>query len=77
MGSHANITSSKFPKQGRHLGDRCRVIFHYDTSAAIGGVVVRDDAEEPYETIIQLDDGRFVRAAECQYSPESTKERRR
>jgi hypothetical protein len=27
--------------------------------------------EEPYETIIALDDGRYVRATECQYSPEN------
>lgn len=75
MGNHANITATKFPKQGRHLGDRCAVVFHYDTSTQIGGIVVRDDAEEPYETIIHLDDGHFVRSAECQYSPEPKKAR--
>lgn len=32
------------------------------------GTVIRDDREEPYETLIQLDDGRTMRGVECQYS---------
>lgn len=27
-----------------------------------------DDREEPFETLIKLDDGRVVRGTECQYS---------
>ena len=32
------------------------------------GTIVRDDLEEPFETIIKLDNGRYLRAVECQYS---------
>jgi len=66
MGVVANIDYDKFPKQ-RWKGERCKVFFNYDTSESIGGVIVRDDIEAPHITIIQLDDGRFVLATECQY----------
>jgi hypothetical protein len=62
------ITSTRFPRQGSFLGLRVRVCFHYETASAVPGVIVRDDAEEPYETIISLDDGRVVRSKECQYT---------
>ena len=42
--------------------------FHYDTSVEIPGTVIRDDREEPFETLIKLDDGRVIRGVECQYS---------
>ena len=32
------------------------------------GTVIRDDREEPFETLIRLDDGRVLRGVECQYS---------
>jgi hypothetical protein len=67
MGVHAAISSGTFPKQGEWLGKRVRVCFNYDTSEQIGGTIVRDDVEDPLRTIIQLDDDRFVLAAECQY----------
>lgn len=69
MGCHANVSYDKFPKQGAYLGKRCEVCFYYDTTRTILGTVVRDDMEEPYLTIIRLDDGRYVRAGECQYNP--------
>lgn len=69
MGVVKNIKIDSFPKQGDWLGLRVNVCFHYDLSCTIDGEIVREDAEEPYETIIRLDDGRFVRAQECQYSP--------
>jgi hypothetical protein len=53
--------------QGSFLGKRVAVCFNYDTSRQIEGEVVRDDAEEPFETVIRLADGRLVRASECQY----------
>lgn len=40
----------------------------YDTSRYIGGTIIRDDREEPFETLIRLDDGRVIRGTECQYS---------
>jgi hypothetical protein len=71
MGCHPAIRHDSFPKQGTALGKRCLVCFHYDTANAIKGKVVRDDYEAPFDMIIQLDDGRFVRSSECQYSYES------
>jgi hypothetical protein len=68
MGAHQNIAIDKFPKQGRELNRRVRVCFNYDTSRQVGGVVVRDDSEEPGRMIIRLDDGRFVLSTECQWS---------
>lgn len=75
MGVEPNITVDTFPTQGRHLGVRVLVAFHYDLSRSLGGLVVRDDNESPWQTIIQLDDGRYVLATECQWHP-TTKEDR-
>lgn len=68
MGCVETITAYNFPKQSEYVNRRCNVCFHYDTSVSIPGTVIRDDREEPFETLIQLDDGRVLRAAECQYS---------
>lgn len=67
MGSHSNITHEKFPKQGDLLNKPVVVCFHYDTTHTINGICVRDDREEPWMTIFKLDDGRYIRAEECQY----------
>ena len=68
MGCVKSIDRYSYPKQGRHLNSRVEVCFHYNTAETIGGTIVRDDVERPGETIIRLDDGRYVRATECQYS---------
>lgn len=68
MGICKNINFDSFPKQGKSVGKRVRVCFNYDTSRIIRRTIVRDDAEEPWELIIKLDDGRYVRAVECMYS---------
>ena len=68
MGCVSTITADRFPKQSEYVNRKCKVCFHYDTSKLIPGTIIRDDREEPYETLIQLDDGRVMRAAECQYS---------
>lgn len=70
MGCVDTISFSSFPKQHKTLHARVKVCFHYDTSHMIGGTIVREDAEEPYDMIIRLDDGRYVRGVECQYSHE-------
>ena len=67
MGCAANITAETFPKQGCQLGQRVRACFHYDTTKHVDGEVVRDDMEQPFLTVIRLDDGRHVLATECQY----------
>lgn len=76
MGCVENIAYDRFPKQKDKnykypqfvVGARVEVCFHFDTSKKCMGTVVRDDLEEPFETIIKLDDGRYVRAVECQFS---------
>ena len=73
MGCINTITANRFPRQ-RDVGCRVEVCFHYDTRQTQFGTIVRDDIEEPYLTIIQLDSGRFVLATECQYSPRQTTE---
>ena len=70
MGLHAKITADQFPKQGMVLNAKTSVCFHHDTSRTTQGTIVRDDIEEPWLTIIRLDDGRHVLGTECQYSPQ-------
>ena len=74
MGCVKTITYDNFPKQADetyeypHLGKRVEVCYHYDTTKVHYGTVVRDDREEPYQTIIALDNGRYVLGTECQFS---------
>ena len=68
MGCVKTITKHHFPNQSSYVNQRCEVCFHYDTSEMVGGTIVRDDLEEPFETLIQLDNGHIVRGVECQYS---------
>ena len=76
MGYIDTITYDKFPKQKDEnykypefkVGSRVEVCYHFDTSKYHYGTIVRDDLEEPFETIIKLDNGRYLRAVECQYS---------
>lgn len=76
MGCISTITYDNFPKQSDKdykypqfsVGSRVQVCYHYDTSKTHLGTIVRDDLEEPYETIIKLDNGRYLRGVECQYS---------
>lgn len=64
----SNIDYQQFPRQGLYLGWRVKVCFKYDLENRVMGTIVRDDIEEPFRTIIRLDDGRFVLSTECQYS---------
>ena len=76
MGCIDTITYDKFPKQKDEnykypefkVGSRVEVCYHFDTSKYHYGTIVRDDLEEPFETIIKLDNGRYLRAVECQFS---------
>lgn len=69
MGVVANIYYENYPEQSRYFSPGTRVIvcYKYDTSRTHEGVIVRNDADEPFETIIKLDNGRYLRAKECQY----------
>ena len=69
MGIVSNVDFAQMPKQGSWLGKRTQVCFRYDTSKVVMGTIVRDDTEEPFRTIISLDDGRVVLATECMHSP--------
>ena len=68
MGCVKTIDWLRFPPQSGYINRRCQVCFHYDTEHFVEGTIIRDDSDEPYETLIRLDDGRTVRGAECQYS---------
>ena len=76
MGCIDTITYDKFPKQKDEnyiyprfkVGSRVKVCYHFDTSKYHYGTIVRDDLEEPFETIIKLDNDRYLRAVECQFS---------
>ena len=68
MGVINTIGFDRFPKQGENLNRKVEVCFNYDTSKTANGVIVREDIEEPRRTIIQLADGRYVLAGECQYT---------
>ena len=76
MGCIDTIAYDKFPKQKDEnyiypqfkVGSRVKVCYHYDTLKYHYGTIVRDDLEEPFETIIKLDNGRYLRAVECQFS---------
>ena len=68
MGCVPTITWMKYPKQSEYVNRRVEVCFHYDTSKTMMGTILRDDREEPGETIIVLDDGRILRGTECQFS---------
>jgi hypothetical protein len=76
MGCVKTISYNSYPKQKEKdykfpqyaVGARVEVCYHFDGAKRHLGTVVRDDIEEPYETIIKLDNGRYLRAVECQFS---------
>ena len=65
MGCVKTIGYNKFPRQGNWLGKRVKVCFFYNSDKCIGGKIVREDYEEPFLTMLSLDDGRYVLATEC------------
>jgi len=71
MGCRETITHDTFPKQGNRLGERVSICFHYDTSHAVSATVIRDDMEEPFDTIFVVTQGphigKIIRSSECQY----------
>lgn len=70
--------ADKYPKQMEDsVGRRVLVVFTKDESDPVPGTVLRNDAEEPYLTIIQLDDGRVVTDTGCGWKYMSEPETRR
>lgn len=68
MGIQSGITAKEFPKQSSWKGNKVKVCFNFTIKDSIEGVIVRDDMEAPFKTIVKLDDGRYVLGTECQYS---------
>lgn len=68
MGVVRTIGIAKWPIQGKWLDKRVAVCFNYDTDETIDGTIIRDDMEQPYETLIRMDNGRVVRSCECQFT---------
>lgn len=73
MGIRKDLDWDKFPVQGSMILDLVKVVFHYDTSRSINGVVIRDDAGVS-DTFILCEDGRLVSSNECQFSRVSKSE---
>ena len=68
-GQQQAITATTFPPQGPCLHARVAVSFSGAPSESVLGTIVRDDAAWPFELLIRLDDGRYVRGVECLYHP--------
>lgn len=74
MGCVNTISYDNYPKQADdtykypQVGKRVEVCYHYNTRYKHYGTIVRSDIEEPFQTIIALDNGRYLLATECQYS---------
>lgn len=64
----SKIGKETYPEQFGSVGDRVLVAFKYDIANPLPATVLRDDAEEPFTTVLRLDDGRIVMGSECQWS---------
>lgn len=51
MGCHDNITATKFPKQGSHLGKRVLVLFHFGPTK---DGLVRDEIRKQVAKVREL-----------------------
>lgn len=75
MGVVKGINFEDYPEQEKeryvYVGQRVKVCYEYDLSKYHLGIIVRDDKTEPFETIIKLDNGRYLRGTECQFQPVS------
>jgi hypothetical protein len=59
----------QYPQQSARIGQRVEVLFNDGTRFPLPGVLVRQDVEEPFVTILQLTNGQYVLATECPWSP--------
>jgi hypothetical protein len=69
MGQVKNVGATTWPRQGRYLGSAAVVRFWDEQHTEFPAVIVRDDAEAPWITVLRLDGGRVVLSTECMYSP--------
>jgi hypothetical protein len=68
MGNVDNVNYKDFPRQSAQVGKQVDVCFYYQADNRVFGELVRDDREAPWETIIKLDDGRYIMGEECQWT---------
>ena len=71
MGVVKTLAYDRIPAQGTHRGERVEVLFNYDANSPLYGEIIRDDIEQPFKTVILLDDGFPIMGTECQYRPQS------
>lgn len=62
-----NVSFEEYPVQARVTGMRVVVYYDNDKTNFHYGTIVRADRQAPYETIIALDNGHYVRSAECRF----------
>lgn len=71
---YGGITYDEYPKQrdnsseNPQIGKEVKIFYQNDTIRCHHGVIVRCDMEKPFEVIIKVDNGRYLRASECHYS---------
>jgi hypothetical protein len=63
-----DLRNDTYPEQSEYVGKEVKVCFWYDTTKTFKGKMLRDDRTVPWRTIIQLEDGKIVEGAECQWS---------
>ncbi len=75
MGMHPNIFAGNMPRQTDHVDAEVLVAFRQNLSVQFSGTILRDDAEAPFRTIIEVDDALadasgpfFLDATECTYT---------
>ncbi|TVX93062.1 recombinase family protein [Paenibacillus agilis] len=57
----------EFPEQGTEVGSKVLVSFNGKPQIEYHGTIVRSDDVEPFNTIIKLDDGRYILDTECAF----------
>jgi hypothetical protein len=63
----ATMSATRFPEQSGNVGRAVLVWFSHDAAQILPGTVRREDLEPPFETLLELADGRLLRGAECLY----------
>ena len=62
-----NVSFDEYPVQANISTRRVVVYYDNDKTKCHYGTIVRADRQAPYETLIALDNGHFVRSAECRF----------
>lgn len=62
-----NVSFDEYPAQANIVSRRVVVYYDKDKTKFHYGTIVRADRQAPYETLIALDNGHYVRSAECRF----------